>query len=239
MKFVIIGMGQFGRALAINLKKNGFQVTIVDEKESVVTEMKDYVDTPIIGDASDERLLDKLDLDKDTYVIIAVGEDFERNILITALLQEKGVKHLYARSVNDLQGKVLKRIGVKELFRVEDAAATQLAARFINERFIRQRKIDATHSLVDVNLPKAWLGKAVKNVGLREKYHLNMLTLRRGADFEGDIDDSDVLAQPEKPVLEEVPGPDTIFQKGDVLLLYGKNEHLQQFADEFAERSES
>lgn len=238
MKFVIIGMGQFGRALAIYLRDSGFEVTIVDEKESVITEMKDYVDTAIVGDASDERLLDRLDLGKDTYVIIAVGEGFERNILITALLHEKGVKHLYARSVNDLQGKVLKRIGVKELFRVEDVAAKQLAARFINERFIRHRKIDSTHSLVDVSLPESWVGKTVKDVGLREEHHLNMLTLRRGAEFESDIDDDDVLAQPEKPVLDEVPGPSTVFQKGDVLLLYGKNNDLQIFVDKYVEQPE-
>ena len=148
MKFVIIGIGQFGRALALNLTQNGFEVTIIDERESVVTELKDSVACAIVGDATDVRLLKQLDLGDDTCVIIAVGESFERSLLIAAQMKEiGGVKHLYARSVNDLQGKVLKLIGVSELFRVEDVAAKQLATRFVNEGLMRLRKIDPTHSL--------------------------------------------------------------------------------------------
>lgn len=229
MKFVIIGMGQFGRALALYLTQNGFEVTIVDEKEAVIAELKDSVVAAIVGDATDVRLLKKLDLDDDTYVILAVGEGFERNLLIAAQLNQLNVKHIYARSVNDLQGRVLKLIGVSELFRVEDVAAKQLAARFINEGLMRMRKIDATHSLADVRLPHPWIGKSLMEVGLRNKHHLNLLTVRRGAATETATGD-DVLVQMEQPVID-TPEPSMLFQEGDVLVLFGKDIDLQRFVD--------
>ena len=232
MNFIIIGIGQFGKALAKYLSESGFEVTIIDQNEAAINELKDKVVSAIVGDATDMRLLRQLDLGEDTCVIITVGEGFERNILIAAQLHEMGVKRLYARSVNDLQGRVLKHIGVSDLFRVEDVAAKQLALRFINEGLMRMRKIDANHSLADVKLPTSWIGKTLKDVGLREKYHLNLLTMRRGASSENSADD-DVLVQPEQPVMDDNPRPDMEFQEGDVLVLYGKDSDLERFVDIF------
>lgn len=232
MKFIIIGMGQFGRALANYLTQSGFEVTAIDQNESVITELKDKVVAAIAGDATDMRLLRQLDLGEDTCVIITVGEGFERNMLIAAQLKEMGVKRIYARSVNDLQGRVLKLIGVSDLFRVEDVAAKQLALRFINEGLMRMRKIDAKHSLADVKLPPTWVGKTLMEVGLREKYHLNLLTVRRGVAMETSADD-EVLVQMEQPVIDDTPRPDMQFQEGDVLVLYGKDTDLERFVDIF------
>lgn len=233
MKFVIIGLGQFGKALALYLSDSGFEVTVLDQKESVVEEIKNHVADAHIGDATDMRVLRRLELVGDeTYVIVAVGECFERNILITAQLKELGVKNLYARSVNELHGKVLKLIGITELFRVEDVAAKQLAARFINEGLMRLRKIDATHSLADVRLPDEWIGKTLQEVNMRKQYHVNLLTVRRGKMSESNTSADDVLSQPEQPVID-TPEPGMQFQEGDVLVVFGKDDDLTGFVKKF------
>jgi len=231
MKFIIIGLGQFGKALAIYLSDSGYEVTVLDQKESVVEEIKNQVTDAHIGDATDMRVLRRLDLVGDsTYVIVAVGECFERSILITAQLKELGVKHIYARSVNELHGKVLKLIGISDLFRVEDVAARQLADRFINESLMRQRRIDATHSLADVRLPEEWIGKTLQEVNMRKKFRLNLLTVRRGKMAESTNDD--VLAQPEQPVID-MPDPSMQFQADDVLVIFGKDDDLSSFVKTF------
>ncbi len=231
MKFVIIGMGQFGRALARYLTEKGHEVTILDEKESVIDELKDSVTYALIGDATDMRVLRQLDLEgDDTYVIVAVGEQFERNLLITAQLKELGVKNLYVRSVNELHAKVLRLIGISELYRVEDAAARQLADRFMSE-MMRMRKLDATHGLADVPLPPQWVGQRLCDVNLRADFRLNLLTVRRGLAAETSSDD-DVLVQPEQPVID-TPSPTMQFQEGDTLVLFGRESDLKKFADHF------
>lgn len=231
MKFVIIGIGQFGRALALQLSDLGYEVTILDEKESIIMELKDSVSYALVGDATDIRVLRQLELvGEDTYVIVAVGEQFERNLLITAQLREMGVKNLLSRSFNDLHAKVLKLLGVEDVFRVENVAAHQLAARFANEGLMRLRHIDATHSLADVELPEEWVGKCLKDVGLRSEYRLNLLTVRRGMAKESATED--VFAQPEQPVIDS-PEPTMEFQKDDVLVLFGKDTDLKRFVSEF------
>ncbi len=232
MKFVIIGMGQFGRALARYLTDKGHEVTILDEKESVIDELKDSVTYALIGDATDMRVLRQLELTgDDTYVIVAVGEQFERNLLITAQLKELGVKNLYVRSVNELHAKVLRLIGINELYRVEDAAARQLADRFMSES-MRLRKLDATHALADIPLPPEWVGRRLCDVNLRADYHLNLLTLRRGQAAESAAAD-DVLVQMEQPVID-TPEPTLEFLEGDILVLFGREKDLQKFAEKFS-----
>lgn len=231
MKFIIIGIGQFGRALALQLSDMGFEVTILDEKESIIMELKDNVAYALVGDATDIRVLRQLELvDEDTYVIVAVGEQFERNLLITAQLRELGVKNLLSRSFNDLHAKVLKLLGVEDVFRVENVAAHQLASRFTNEGLMRLRRIDSTHSLADVELPEEWIGKRLCDVGLRADYRLNLLTVRRGK--ARDLAAEDVFAQPEQPVID-MPDATLEFQQGDVLVLFGKDSDLQKFVAEF------
>ena len=232
MKFVIIGIGQFGRALALHLSDLGFEVTILDERESIITELKDRVAYALVGDATDIRVLRQVDVaGEDTYVIVAVGEQFERNLLITAQLKELGVTNLLTRSVNELHGKLLKLIGVNDLIRVEEVAARQLAARFTNEGLMRLRRMDATHSLADVHLPTEWVGRKLMEVGLRSEYHLNLLTVRRGKLKENPSSD-DVLSEPEQPVIDS-PDASMTFQAGDVLVLFGKDGDLQRFVEKF------
>ena len=237
MKFVIIGIGQFGRALALHLADLGFEVTILDERESIITELKDRVSYALVGDATDIRVLRQLELvGEDTYVIVAVGEQFERNLLITAQLKELGATNLLTRSVNELHGKLLKLIGVSDLIRVEDVAARQLAARFTNEGLMRLRRMESTHSLADVHLPEDWVGRKLQEVGLRSEYHLNLLTVRRGKVNE-DPSPDDVLSEPEQPVID-TPDANLVFQEGDVLVLFGKDSDLQRFVEKFGLQGE-
>lgn len=233
MKFVIIGLGQFGKALALYLTDNGYEVTVLERQESAVDEIKNYVVDARVGDATDIRVLQRLDLvGDDTHVIVAVGENFmERSIIITAQLKEMGVKNLYARAVNDLQARVLKLIGVKDLFRVEDVAARRLADLFINEGLMRLRKIDATHSLAEVKLPEEWVGKTLMAVDMRKRHQINLLTIRRGKVTEVEESD-DVLNTPEQPVID-MPEPSLVFKEGDVLVIFGKDENLQEFVKKY------
>lgn len=232
MNFVIIGCGQFGRALALYLTDSGFEVTVLDEREAPIEDIKDRVAFSMVGDATDIRVLRKLTLvGDDIYVVVAVGEQYERNLMITAQLREMGVKNLLSRSVNELHAKVLKLIGVTDIFRVEDVAARQLAARFTTEGLMRLRKMDSTHALADVNLPAEWVGKKLCEVGLRSDYHLNLLTVRRGQAREEQTDD-DVFAQPEQPVID-TPEATMEFLAGDVLVLFGRDADLQKFVSKF------
>lgn len=231
MKFIIIGMGQFGRALAIALSRRGYEITAIDNNEETIAQVKDYVTYSIVGDASNPRMLKKLDLSgEDLRVIVAIGESFERSILITAYLKKMGVKHIYARAVNAIHENLLSLLEVDGLIHAEDMAAEQLAHRFDNMAFLRHTFIDESHAVAEIKLPEEWVGKKLMSIQLRETFRLNLLTVRRGESKQAT--DKDVFALPDAPVID-FPSPHFIFEKGDLLILFGQEKDLATFANEF------
>ena len=233
MKFVIIGLGQFGKALALNLAQDGHEVTVIDTSEELVTEIKDKVTLPLIADAKDPRTLHQLDLSSDTTVFVTIGENFEASILITATLQEIGVKHLYVRVINKVHAGLLKLMGVEGIIQPEVIAASQLAQKFDNQSFLRHVAIDATHALAEIRLPDSWAGQTLADVMLRNRYKLNLLTVRRGTSVGNqESATTDPLAIPTAPVID-FPTPSLVFEKGDLLVLFGTEKDLDIFTEDF------
>ena len=234
MKFIVIGLGQFGKALALSLAEEGHEVTVIDFSEEVVTEIKDQVAYALIGDAKDPRLLRELDITNDVTVFIAIGANFEASMLITAMLQEQGVKHIYVRVINKVHARLLNLMGVEGVIQPEIIAASQLARKFDNQSFLRHVEIDATHSLAEIKLPDSWAGQTLMDVMLRARYRLNLLTVRRGAAAvsEEEAATSDPLALPQAPVID-FPEPTFVFEKGDLLILFGTEKDLNTFVEDF------
>lgn len=232
--FVIIGIGQFGKALALLLRKHGYEVTAVDKRKDAIDGVKDWVTVPQIGDATRDDVLDSLNMRENTHVIVAVGESFENALLVAAHLKIKkkvDVKNIHVRTVNTLQNEMLKLMGITNLFRVEEEAARRLAPLLINQEFISLKSIDSTHSLAEVRLPELLVGKTLMESELRSKYHLNLITVRRGNAPSSEPDDEATI-QPEQPVIG-TPEPSMVFQQGDILVLFGKESDMKKFLEEF------
>lgn len=233
MKFIVIGLGQFGKALAINLAQDGHEVTVIDVLEENVTEIKDKVAYAKIGDAKDRRLLRELDLSEDVTVFVAIGENFESSMLVTGMLQERGVKHLYVRVINKIHARLLKVMGVEGIIQPESIAASQLSKKFDNQSFLRHVEIDATHSLAEIKLPNTWAGQKLSEVMLRARYKLNLLTVRRGNPIKEEEESThDPLAPSTVPVID-FPEPSFVFEQGDLLILFGTQKALNTFVEDF------
>lgn len=231
MKFIIIGMGQFGRALALALSRRGYEITVIDNNEETIAQVKDYVTYSLVADASNPRTLKMLDLSGENLrVVVAIGESFERSILITAYLKKMGVKHIYARAVNAIHENLLSLLEVDGMIHAEDMAAEQLAFRFDNMSFLRHTSIDQSHAVAEIRLPEEWIGKKLIDVQLRENYKLNLLTVRRGE--ENTKPEKDIFALPDSPVID-FPSPEFIFEKGDLLILFGQETALASFVSHF------
>lgn len=239
MKFIIIGLGQFGRALALKLAEDGREVIVIDSSEEITSELKDKVSLAMIADAKDPRFLSQLDLTGEVTVFVTIGENFEASMLVTAQLQELGVKHIYCRAISKTHIRILRLMGVEGIIQPENMAATQLAMKFDNESFLRRVAIDATHALAEIRLPDAWAGQTLAEVRLRARYRLNLLTIRRGLPNAEDVNGDNImnmgldpLETPATPVID-FPEPGMIFEKGDLLILFGTEKDLSTFAEEF------
>lgn len=128
-KVAIIGLGYFGSSLCERLWESGVEVIAIDQSESRVRAVEPYCTHPVIANTKEREALLDLGLDMMDAVIVAIGEDFESSVLTIAHLQEIGIKRLIARTMNPVQERVVRLMGIKEQLLPERESAYQLAAR--------------------------------------------------------------------------------------------------------------
>ncbi len=218
MRIAIIGLGKFGRSLVSELSRMDHEVLAIDLREELVEKVKDEATYAVIADASTKEVIEELALQSMELIIVAIGKGFEASMMVTTrLMQLKGPK-LFVRSISDLHHELLEMAGVHEAIRVESLAAANFAHRLNHLEFIRHILIGDLHAVAELRVPEEFIGRTLRDVDLRSKHRLNLITvlsLKEGS---------------ERHALESIPAPDHEFKRGDVLVLYGHERDLGEFA---------
>ena len=87
---LLIGLGRFGRHIAMKLDELHHQVMAVDTDEKRVEAVLPYVTNAQIGDATDEEFLSSLGVRNFDVCIVAIGDNFQSSLETTSLLKELG-----------------------------------------------------------------------------------------------------------------------------------------------------
>lgn len=222
MKCAIIGLGQFGTSLALELARRGHEVSAIDSNPHALSNVRDHVTLAARGDATSPSALEELGIPEMDMVVVAIGEAFEASLLVTAALQKLGAKHLHVRVINDVHEHLLGLMGIESKIRAERMAAESLVRTLTHESILRHFVLDSEHGIAEVQTPSHWIGSTLAECGLRQKHRLNLITVRR-SERDGEATESD-------PVLG-VPPPDFTFQAGDHLVVFGKEQDLEKFAN--------
>jgi trk system potassium uptake protein TrkA len=223
-KFCVIGCGYFGYSLAVNLYKAGAEVLAIDKNEDIIEKLSEQVTHVIAMDSTDKRAIKKLGLTEMDAVIVAIGEGFESSLLTTAVLQEIGVKNIYNRVTSGIHERLIKLMGVTELFVPEAEAAEHLASRLIITNLIEIFKITDRYGIFEINAPSEFHNKTLLEINLRQNYSLNLVTIKRK------IEKTKFLSGMTITNFEVigVPKPDTVILENDILVLSGFFEDLQK-----------
>ena len=115
MKYIIIGLGNYGHVLAEELSALGHEVIGADISAGRVDSLKDKVATAFVIDATDGQALSVLPLNSVDVVIVAIGENFGASIRVVALLKQKKVKRIYARAIDGVHRSVLEAFGLDRI----------------------------------------------------------------------------------------------------------------------------
>jgi trk system potassium uptake protein TrkA len=215
-RFVVIGLGSFGAAVARKLKSNGIRVTGIDGDAETVESLQDHLFEAVIGDATDRGALETLALPTANGVVISLGEDITRSLLATLHAKELGAKHIVVKGVTPEHGKLLKSLGVDRVVFPETEIAQQLADRLTWPSVIDFLPIDSDYSFVEVAMPEALLGKKLVDSDLRRKFGLWVIGVK------------DALTGK----LTMFPDGDFKFSDDQMLLLVGKEKDLRKFREE-------
>ena len=127
MKYLIIGLGNFGKTLAEELTDKGHEVIGVDANEQRVDEVKDRISVAYIMNATEPLVLKALPLDEMDCAIVAVGQDMEHSLRVVAALKELKVPRIYARAIDSVHMSILRAMNIQKIFMPECYAARLFA----------------------------------------------------------------------------------------------------------------
>ena len=233
MKYTVIGLGQFGRNLCLELAALKMDVVAVGNTEECLEDVQDQVTYAIISDYTNPNSLKEMEFDDDSVAIVYIGDSFEENLLVVSYLQQMGVKQIYARALSDVHEHILKQMNAK-FINLAQVTARQFASQLQSPQFLSATPLDESHAIVEMAVPENWIGRKLRDVELRTRFKLNLLTIRRGdvpEDREG------VMAMPRNPVIG-TPDPDLEFKPDDILILFGREDSLTRFAEYITEEQE-
>jgi len=224
-RFLIIGLGRFGRRLAQALTEAGQEVIAVDVRDDLVERMRDEVALAVRLDATESESLQNQDFGEVDAAVVSIGEDFEANVLATSTLKAMGVPQVISRASTGTQRRILKRVGADEVILPEEEVADRLARQLVNPNLVEHLSLSEGHSLVQIRAPKAWHDKTVGEIDLRRKYEVNLVAIRRPVEPPAEAD-PDAADKPPEQVLD-LPMAHTVIREGDILVLVGATESLQ------------
>ena len=224
MKYIIIGLGNYGHVLAEELSVLGHEVIGADISESRVDSIKDKVATAFVIDATDELSLAVLPLNSVDIVIVAIGENFGASIRVVALLKQKKVQHIYARAIDAVHRSVLEAFNLEKILTPEEDAARSLVQLLDFGTNMEAFRVDSEYYVVKFSVPEKFIGYFVNELNLDEEFHLKLIGLKRANRIENCLG----ISLTEHSIVNELPENDKI-QEGDELLWYGKYRDFQKF----------
>jgi len=200
----VIGLGQFGGTVAKMLASMDHEVLGVDIDPEVVQKISPFITHAIVA----EEAIKALALSQFDMVIVAIGGNLQANLMTAMLLKELDAPKIVAKAENNIQGKMLHKIGVDQVIYPEYDMALRLVQFLTRDHVMDYLQLSKNISLIEIKMPSFMVGTCLKDSNLREKYNLNAVGIRRGED------------------LEVPPNPITILGEDDKLLVIGNNSDL-------------
>ena len=207
---LLIGLGNFGKHIALQLNQLGHQVMGVDHNEDRVNDAMDIVTNAQIGDSTNEEFLSTLGIDNYDVCIVAIGGNFQSSLETTYSLKELGAKMVVSRAERDGQAKFLLRNGADEVVYPEKQVAKWAAIRYSSDHILDYIKLDEAHSIFEVAVPKGWIGKSVGEIDIRKKYNINIIGVKQNGKTNVAVT------------------PDTLLFENKTLLVIGEDKALQK-----------
>ena len=190
---LIIGLGRFGRHIAMKLNDLNHQVMAVDQNEERVNAVLPFVTNAQIGDSTNEEFLSSLGIRNFDACIVAIGDNFQNSLETASLLKELGAKKVIARASRGVQEKFLLRNGADEVVYPEKQLAAWTAIRCTSEHILDYIELDKDYSIFELEIPSDWNGKTIIEVNIRKKFGINILGIRENGKLNMNITPDTVL----------------------------------------------
>ncbi|WP_288527805.1 TrkA family potassium uptake protein [uncultured Eubacterium sp.] len=207
---LLIGLGHFGKHIAMELNQLGHEIMAVDENEEKVNDVLPYVTSAQIGDSTDSDFLESLGIRNFDVCIVTMSGNFQNSLETTSLLKELGAEFVVSAAKRDVQEKFLLRNGADKVVYPEKQMAKWTAIRYTSDHILDYIEVDDSYAIFEVQVPDNWIGKSIGRIDIRKKYNINILALK------------------EYGKLNMAITPDTVLSSNITLLVLGDYKSLQK-----------
>ena len=207
---LLIGLGRFGRHLAMQLNELGHQVMAVDKDEERINECMSFVTNAQIGDSTRVDFLRSLGVSNYDVCYVTISGNFQNSLETTSLLKELGANYVVSRAERDVQAKFLLRNGADAVTYPEKQLAKWAAIRYTANHIFSYIELDEQHAIIEVAVPEDWQGRSIGELDIRRKYGVNILGVKRNGNTDVNI------------------SPETILDGSLTLLVLGENKALKK-----------
>ena len=220
-KFAVIGLGQFGIAIAKTLSNRDSEVIAIDKNIEKVEEIKDFVSYTVCVDATNKEALMGQNIQDMDCVIIAIGENFHSSILCANILLEIGVKRIIGRAMGENERLIFKKLGITEIISPEDDLGFRITESILNPNIMFTMPLPDNYLIVELKTPNKICDEKLGEIKLREDFGLNLITILRASNQNDEL----------KHHISGIPSANTIINSDDILVLFGKSKDITKFID--------
>ncbi len=233
-RFAVIGLGLFGRKIAVSLAEMGAEVIAIDKEFDLVDALKEQVLIAVQLDGTNREALETQDPHNIDAAIVGIGSNFEECLLTVVSLKQLGVQKVVSRAGSRLQKEILEQVGCDMVVLPEEEVGHNVAKELISGMFFDQVEVGDQYSIAQLRAPQEFVGKKVIDLHLRQNYHLNIVTIKRRVAkhtmWGEQVYHEQIIA---------VPKPDDLILDGDILVLFGHDNDLSSLADMVEKKNHS
>lgn len=186
--YAVFGLGRYGIAVATELVNNGADVLAVDIDEDIVNSAVADIPFCRCADITDPEVIKQLGISNVDVVVIAMANNLEASVMSVILCKEAGVKMVIAKCADEMQGKILYKVGADKVVYPEYESGVRLAKNLLSAGMVDLIDLSEDISVIEIPVREKWVGKTLVELDLRKKYAINIIAIRNGEDILVNID---------------------------------------------------
>lgn len=177
-EFVVFGVGEFGTNVAKTLANSGATVMVVDQDDKQLETIANDVTHSVCADATNPEAMRQLGIRNYDGAIVGIGHNLQTSVLITMQLKEMGVPFIMVKASTDIEGRILAKVGADKVIFPDREMGIRIGNEIMNGNYFEAVELSEEYSIVDIAIPKSWVGKTLQEANIRSRYGVNVIGIR-------------------------------------------------------------
>jgi trk system potassium uptake protein TrkA len=209
---VVIGLGRFGKSLALELVAEGTEVLGVDEDPKTVQRLAGRLTHVVEADSTNEEALRQLSVHEFDKAVVGIGSDLEASILTCSIIVNFGVRNIWAKAISNSHARILAQLGVHHVVRPEHDMGKRVA-HLVRGRMLDYIEFDDGYAIVKTEPPASIFGLPLGESRVRSRYGVTIVGIKRaGQDFTHAT-------------------PESVVEEGDLIIVSGPETGVERFSN--------